>query len=145
MFQPTHKIASEITPTPRYIPPTQRLASMPTKGSVAAPSYDDTLKRVSIVLHKHIVQAESRAQREVEHKGEREESKTLLEEDKPILGAKAALSGKSMAEQDTTSIFYEENFVQADWKVSFFHIPRIGPLSFFSVQVYNCIIIPKDI
>lgn len=96
-------------------------------SSVARPNYDDSLRRVSVVVYQHVCRCEIRWRN----------GATFLTEPPPVSDkppnalqiGNALLSGAS-----TASLFDESRFVSPQFKYTFIRVPQVHPMTCYTMR-----------
>ncbi|KAF0696635.1 Aste57867_12616 [Aphanomyces stellatus] len=165
LFQPTHTVCTPKLSTNglKYREPHARVdvsETLPPPSSVAKPNYDDSLRRVSVVLYQHIRRCEKRMR---ESKGAslpglfRPLSTSVMTEsamDDPtadnlgmasmpddsfdsstVMNGQTVLSGLNLSPD---KVFDEEHFVTPQYKYQFVRLPMLHPLTYYKMDKVSC-------
>lgn len=100
----------------RYVPPEERKDSMAPASSVARPDFDDSLRRVSVILYQHI------------HRGELQRQGRVTRDGELVLPAMT----KDAAE--ISDLFHEALYVAPRWRYRFVRLPRATSLSTYVME-----------
>ncbi|CAK4066983.1 unnamed protein product [Aphanomyces euteiches] len=161
LFQPTHTVCTPRLSTNglKYRAPDARVdvsEALPPPSSVAKPNYDDSLRRVSVVLYQHIRRCEKRmrdskstafqglfSSNPANASGE-VSSSTINDEDpdnsvsfdaSTVLHGHTLLSGLALSPD---KVFDEEHFVSPQYKYQFIRVPMLHPLTFYKMDKVTC-------
>ncbi|OQR94939.1 cyclin-Y-like protein [Achlya hypogyna] len=161
LFQPTHTVCTPKLRTNglKYRAPDARVdvsETLAPPSSVAKPNYDDSLRRVSVVLYQHIRRCEKRL-RETAHlatssqvsygattlSGEpsveasmsRSDHRTESFDSSTVHPPNGILSGLQLS---LDKVFDEEHFVSPQYKYTFVRLPTLHPLTYYRMDKVNC-------
>ncbi|RHY05628.1 hypothetical protein B5M09_000217 [Aphanomyces astaci] len=161
-FQPTHTVCTPRLRTNglKYRAPDARVdvsETLAPPSSVAKPNYDDSLRRVSVVLYQHIRRCEKRMRESKSgggtlsggfhglfHSNSAPASSThaAAVEDEPfpfdsstVLNGQTVLSNLGVSRE---SVFDEEHFVTPQYKYQFVRLPMLHPLTYYKMDKVSC-------
>ncbi|OQR82010.1 cyclin-Y [Thraustotheca clavata] len=160
LFQPTHTVCTPKLRTNglKYRAPEARVdlsETLAPPSSVAKPNYDDSLRRVSVVLYQHIRRCEKRIREKEamasmivsyeattlppesipEQSLSRSEQRTESFDASAMHGANGILSGLQLSIE---KVFDEEHFVSPQYKYTFVRLSTMHPLTYYRMEKVNC-------
>ncbi|EQC37624.1 hypothetical protein SDRG_05218 [Saprolegnia diclina VS20] len=155
LFQPTHTVCTPKLRTNglKYRAPDARVdvsETLAPPSSVAKPNYDDSLRRVAVVLYQHIRRCEKRLRAPL--LGSTIQSATIAEAPSSVAEASHALRTESFDAStvhptsghlpglhlSVDKVFDEEHFVSPTYKYTFVRLPTLHPLSYYRMDKVNC-------
>ncbi|RHZ19404.1 hypothetical protein DYB37_003463 [Aphanomyces astaci] len=160
-FQPTHTVCTPRLRTNglKYRAPDARVdvsETLAPPSSVAKPNYDDSLRRVSVVLYQHIRRCEKRMRESKSGGGTLSggfhglfhsnsapaSTHAAAVEDEPfpfdsstVLNGQTVLSNLGVSRE---SVFDEEHFVTPQYKYQFVRLPMLHPLTYYKMDKVSC-------
>ena len=97
------------------------------EGSMDKVNYDDSLRRVSVVIYQHIARCEKRSRLRSKSSG--------INAIDTSGGMSALQAGRLISsEQDCTDAFNERHFVSPQYKYSFVRLPKLSPMTCYRMS-----------
>ncbi|KDO26328.1 hypothetical protein SPRG_08401 [Saprolegnia parasitica CBS 223.65] len=157
LFQPTHTVCTPKLRTNglKYRAPGARMdvsETLAPPSSVAKPNYDDSLRRVAVVLYQHIRRCEKRLRETAPLLMSTIQSATIAETPVAEASQHHALRTESFDASTVhptsghlpglhlslDKVFDEEHFVSPTYKYTFVRLPTLHPLSYYRMDKVNC-------